>query len=73
MLAGITDYIEPPSYITSHRAKQAFIAASTLRQYAWMYAGVEACSSGSNIETTNMQHASLLASRCINTWTFLWP
>jgi hypothetical protein len=36
---GLSEYMTPPGYIHGHRAKQAFIAAAGVRQYAWMYAG----------------------------------
>lgn len=62
---GMGEVIQPPETVQGHRMRQAFLAAQTLRQYSWMYAGEQAMKDGGALDLLNLQHAGLLASRYI--------
>ena len=62
---GIAEFVQPPPDLETHRAQQSFVAAASMRQFAWMYCGSQARASGAALDLVNLQHASLLASRYV--------
>ena len=65
--ADAMEMVEPPEDLPliHHWSRQAYVTAALLRQYAWMYAGQEACVSGAIFDLINLEQAGLLASKYI--------
>ena len=58
---GVLEYTVPPSQIRSYQSRQSFVAAASVRQYAWFYSGDEAAQSGSTADLINLQLSGALA------------
>ena len=62
---GLAEYLPPPNSLKGYQVQQAWVAATTLRQYAWAYAGERANQSGYTADIVNLQQGALLAQRYV--------